>query len=78
MGIIVRKVSRGIQYKEPGHYVRLSDNSEWKITDITFTTSGNVVLHLQDLKTFARELKTICHIADLVELIGDGATHIEY
>lgn len=78
MGIIVRKVSRGPQRKEPGHYARLSDNSEWLITNLTYTTTGNVVLHLQDLQSFERKLITLCHLSDLVELIEGGATHIEY
>jgi len=78
MGIIVRKVSRGPQRKDPGHYARLSDGTEWSITNLTYTTTGNVVLHLQDPQNFTRQLHTLCHLSDLVELIEGGATHIEY
>lgn len=77
MGIIVRKVNRGPQWREPGHYVVLDDNSEWKIQDITYTASGGVVLHLQELQRFERRLITLCHLTDLVDLIS-GAKYQEF
>jgi hypothetical protein len=79
MGFMIRKMSSRGPQKPPGHYVKMDgDNTEYMVNKITVSTSGNVVLHLQEPINFEHKLITICSIEEFVNNIPGGATYINY
>ena len=62
-------------FRPEGNYVRLSDNAEHLIENLTISASGRICLHLYDPKAKQRQIITICTLEELVGTI-EGATYV--
>jgi len=75
MGFKIEKANDPRVFRPEGNYVRLSDNSEQLIENLTISASERICLHLYDPKAKQRQIITICTLAELVGTI-DGATYV--
>jgi hypothetical protein len=75
MAFKIEKANDPRVFRPEGNYVRLSDNSEQLIENLTISASGRICLHLYDPKAKQRQIITICTLEELVGTI-DGATYV--
>jgi len=75
MAFKIEKANDPRTFRPEGNYVRLQDNSEQLIENLTISASERICLHLYDPKAKQRQILTICTLAELVGTI-DGATYV--
>lgn len=75
MAFQIQKANDRRVFRPEGNYVRLQDNSESLIENLTISASGRICLHLFDPKAKQRQILTICTLEELVGTI-DGATYV--
>ena len=75
MAFKIEKANDPRTFRPEGNYVRLADNSEQLIENLTISASGRICLHLYDPKVRQKQIITICTLAELVGTI-DGATYV--
>lgn len=77
MSFKIEKANDPRTFRPEGNYVRLGDNSEHLIENLTISASGRICLHLWDPKVKSRQILTICTLEELVHTI-EGATYVQY
>ena len=77
MAFKIEKANNPRVFRPEGDYVRMEDNSESLIENITISASGRICLHLLDTRAKERKILTVCTLEELVGTI-EGATFIQY
>ena len=75
MAFKIEKANDPRTFRPDGNYLRLADNSEQLIENLTISASGRICLHLWDPKAKSRQIITICTLEELVNTI-DGASYV--
>jgi ribosomal protein L14 len=77
MAFKIEKANNPRTFRPEGDYIRMEDNSECLIENLTISASGRICLHLVDQRAKERKILTVCTLEELVGTI-EGATFIQY
>lgn len=75
MAFRIEKANDPRTFRPDGNYVRLADNSEQLIENLTISASGRICLHLFEPRSKQRQIITICTLEELVNTI-EGASYV--
>lgn len=77
MAFKIEKANDPRTFRPEGNYIRLGDNSEHLIENLTISASERICMHLWDPRAKSRQIITICTLQELVNTI-DGASYVQY